>query len=407
MTGPRLLWPCLILLSAPVAAEEPASPLSPGRTIEQRIEQSIDAAATLYDEPDLRLSLDMSLGIEATPSAGMDASLADPANSGGLQTTLAPIGIEQRIDKGLTAAGEESAFPADYAYGAFQRGWFLTAFSLALERAEKNDAAAQTLLGVLLSRGLGVKKDLAAAADWYGLAAKSGNPEALYALARLHLDGSGTERDTAHAADLLQQAADKGHAVASRELGYLLLQGSGREKNAMLAAAYFRRAARFGDIEAQYTLAGLYVEGVGVVANEKQAARWFETAARNGHTGAQVEFALLLFNGRGVPKDEAAGASWLRHAANADNPVAQLRLARVLAEGVGLDADAAAAARWYLIARERGLEDEFMENRLARLDPEALQSATAAAAEWARSRRTWKQASAPVEAGAQVDNSLE
>ena len=401
MTASRFIWPLTIVLSATAAAEEPASP-----TIEQRIDQSIDAAATLYDPPDLRLSLDMSLGGETSPS-GIDASLAAAAGAGGLRTTLAPIGIEQRIDKGLTAAGEESAFPADYAYGAFQRGWFLTAFGLALERAEKNDAAAQTLLGVLLSRGLGVKQDLEAAADWYGLAAKSGDPEALYALARLHLDGGGTDRDPATAADLLQQAADRGHAVAAREFGYLLLQGSGRDKNAMLAAAYFRRAAGLGDIEAQYTLAGLYVEGVGVVADDKQAARWFETAARNGHAGAQVEFALLLFNGRGIPKDEAAGASWLERAANSDNPVAQLRLARVLAEGIGLDADAAAAARWYLIAKARGLEDEFMERRLSRLDPETLKSATAAAAEWSRSRRSWEQAAAPVAGSAEVDNALE
>ena len=40
-----------------------------------------------------------------------------------------------------------------------------TAFSLALERAEEGDAIAQTLLGVLTSRGLGVKQDLAAAAE--------------------------------------------------------------------------------------------------------------------------------------------------------------------------------------------------------------------------------------------------
>ena len=55
-----------------------------------------------------------------------------------------------RIDKGMTAAGEKSAIPPDYAYGAFQRGFFLTAFSLALERAKKGDAPAQTLLGELL-----------------------------------------------------------------------------------------------------------------------------------------------------------------------------------------------------------------------------------------------------------------
>src|SRR5690606_23932887 len=35
---------------------------------------------------------------------------------------------------------------ADYAFGAFQRGYFLTALELALPRAEQGDAAAQTLI---------------------------------------------------------------------------------------------------------------------------------------------------------------------------------------------------------------------------------------------------------------------
>src|SRR5690606_36045972 len=111
----------------------------------------------------------------------------------------------------------------DYAYGAYQRGWFLTAFSLALQRAEKGDARAQTLLGVLLSRGLGVKQDLAAAADWYRLAGDAGDPEAQYALGQFYLDGTGVKQDAAKAAGLFRKAADAGQAVAAREFGYLLL----------------------------------------------------------------------------------------------------------------------------------------------------------------------------------------
>ena len=116
----------------------------------------------------------LTLGVPPQAEAS-DVSLDAPTGPQRLRTTLEPVDIGQRIDKGLTAAGEETHFPADYAYGAFQRGWFLTAFSLALDRAKVGDAPAQTLLGELLSRGLGVKQDLAAAADWYGLAGRSGD----------------------------------------------------------------------------------------------------------------------------------------------------------------------------------------------------------------------------------------
>jgi TPR repeat protein len=376
-----------------------------GNPIQERIKQGLEAAnaaedpLTLQNMP-MEPEIELRLGI---PDADdVDASLASPGKAARFQTTIDAVNIEQRIDKGLTAAGEESAFPPDYAYGAFQRGWFLTAFSFALDRAEQGDAVAQTLLGVLLTRGLGVKQDLKAAADWYGLAAQAGNSEALYELGRLALEGRGVEQDFSRAADHFQQAADSGHAVAARELAYLLLEGKGREKNAMLAAAYLRRAAGLGDMDAQYTLAGLYVEGIGVVANQEQAARWFGEAARNGHVGAQVEYAILLFNGRGVPKDEAGAVHWFQVAADADNPVAQVRLARLFVEGRGVEKNPAEAARWYLIARGRGHEDGFLEEWLRVIDPALREQATAQAERWNQSRRPWMTV-----ARAPVDNSVE
>jgi TPR repeat protein len=356
--------------------------------IEKRIERGISAAAqeanpagsALFTPGDVYFPY----GALSTPDpdAADDASLNAAASKRRLPTPLDSGQIEQRIDKGVTAAGEQSAFPPDYAYGAFQRGYFLTAFALALDRAEKGDATAQTLLGEILARGLGVKPDIKAAIDWYGLAADKGNPEALYSLGLIHLDGVGVEPDIKTAADFFRRAADAGQPAAAREFAYLLLQGEGIEKNAMLAAAYLRRAASAGDMDAQFALAGLFAEGVGVVASEEQAARWYGAAARNGHVGAQIEYAIMLFNGRGVQKDEAVAARWFRQAAAADNPLAQVRLARLLADGRGVEKDPAAAARWYLIARARGFRDDFMEDWMIRLDAPTRAAAEAAAAQW-------------------------
>jgi TPR repeat protein len=400
MTKTGVAVSALIALSAAAFAQQP--PPSPAIDAVRRIDESLAAAGSAA-APDPAAG---PLGVHALGAA--DVSLDAPTSATRLRTPLDTVDIEHRIDKGLTAAGEASRFPPDYAYGAFQRGYFLTAFSLALERAKAGDAAAQTLLGELLSRGLGVKQDLAAAADWYLLASRGDNPEALYALGRMQLEGRGAPQNFAKAADSLQAAADKGHAVAARELGYLLLQGKGREKNAMLGAAYLRRAAGLGDMDAQFALAGLYVEGVGVVADEKQAARWFGEAARNGHIGAAVEYGIMLFNGRGVQKNEAVAARWFAEAAAADNPAAQVRLARLLAEGRGVDKDPAEAARWYLIAKGREVDDPFMEDWLQDLDEEARKAAEDAADRWVRTRREWTEATAhAARAGAAVDNQVE
>ncbi len=384
--------------------------LAPGvaaQSVEERIEQGLSVAGESSGDSASGTE-QMSIGIVPEEANRPDVSLAPSAGTSRLRTTLDPVGISERIDKGVTAAGEATAFPPDYAFGAFQRGWFLTSFSLALERAEAGDVVAQTLLGVLLSRGLGVTQDLAAAADWFALAADGGDSEAMYALGQFYLEGRGVDKDPAKAVDLFRQAADKDHSGAARELGYLLLAGTGQEMNAMLAAAYLSRAARLGDMDAQYTLGGLFMESVGVVGDEALAARWFSKAARNGHVGAQVEYALLLFNGRGVDKDEAAAAHWFELAANADNPGAQVRLARILSEGLGVPKDEAAAARWYLIAKAHGLEDDFMENWLRRLDARTRDQAAAGAKEWTTARRSWTVAEIqqPQE-GTPVDNALE
>ena len=401
--------PALLALAASAVAQEPVAPADPLQAVDQRIGQGLDAASDVLLptlEMDGAALGDFILTPSEAPAA--DASLAEPINPKRLPTTVDTTGIAQRIDKGLTAAGEASAIPPDFAFGAFQRGYFLTAFSLALERAEVGDPVAQTLLAELLTRGLGVKQDIAAAIDWYTLAAKGEDPEALYSLGRLHLEGIGVAQDFGKAADYLERAAKRGHPVAAREFAYLLLQGQGRERNAMLAAAYLRRAAARGDMDSQYALGGLYTEGVGVVSNEEQAARWYLAAARNGHVGAEIEYAIMLFNGRGVAKDEANAARWFREAARADQPLAQVRLARLLAEGRGIDADPAEAARWYLIAKSHGLQDDFLDSWIARLDPETLQAATEAAQSWADAHPRWVQAAAePADGGAAVDKQIE
>ena len=48
----------------------------------------------------------------------------------------------------------------DLAYGAFQRGHYMTAFAIATRRIEeKNDIKAMTLLGELYANGFGVDRD--------------------------------------------------------------------------------------------------------------------------------------------------------------------------------------------------------------------------------------------------------
>ncbi len=77
-----------------------------------------------------------------------------------------------------------SGQPPDLAYGAYQRGQYVTAFREATKRIEANpkDAAAMTLLGELYNQGLGVKQNPVKAAEWYRLAAAQNDAAAMSSL---------------------------------------------------------------------------------------------------------------------------------------------------------------------------------------------------------------------------------
>jgi TPR repeat protein len=73
--------------------------------------------------------------------------------------------------------------------------------------AINGDADAQYYTGLMYAQGEGLpKKDLAEAVRWYEKAAARDQPDALYALARLHLVGYGVDRDPQKAVQLLDRA---------------------------------------------------------------------------------------------------------------------------------------------------------------------------------------------------------
>ena len=143
----------------------------------------------------------------------------------------------------------------DLAYGAFQRGHYLTAFNEASKRAQQNDPAAMTLLGEIYAQGLGVGRDDSKAAQWYKMAAAKGDRDALFALAMFNFQGRATTKNLEEAARLLEAAAKLGHAGAAYDLGLLYLQGQQFPQDIKRAGELFALAAEGGNSEAQYALA--------------------------------------------------------------------------------------------------------------------------------------------------------
>lgn len=93
--------------------------------------------------------------------------------------------------------------------------------------ADTGNVRAQFMMGTIFEQGLGVDKDLSAAARWYRAAADGGNASAQYNLGVFYQFGKGVQKDSVAAAKLLQQAAEQGHGRAQNNLSTFYFTGVG------------------------------------------------------------------------------------------------------------------------------------------------------------------------------------
>ena len=266
--------------------------------------------------------------------------------------------------------------PADKAFGAFQRGLYITALNLARPLAEKGDAAAQTLVAEILSRGLGVARAPEEAAKWYVEAARGGNPEAKFQYALLLLDGKYVAKDRDEAFRLMGEAAAAGNALARFNYAQMIVDEKPGPSGLAEAAEWYERAARQGLPDAQYAIAMILAQGnAGRDRDEATARKWLELAARGGFDTAMFDLAVWMVEGRGGERDYEAGFLWMRNAAKSGNVAAQNGLAKLYRMGLGTEGDSIEAAAWYILARRAGLDDPEMNVFLDGLTREQMKKA--------------------------------
>ncbi|MCC0021278.1 MAG: sel1 repeat family protein [Nitratireductor sp.] len=315
-------------------------------------------------------------------SAPSETGIAGDANADVLQPgSGAPASISNR----MAPTDEEAAAgpPPDPAYGAYQRGYYLTAFQLALPRAQMGDPAAQTLIAELYDKGLGIPRDGKEATQWFGIAAKSGDTEAQFAYAVKLLEGRYVKADPEEARRLMKVAADHGHPTAAYNYGQMVLDRRPTTEGAREALKYFELAAEKELPDAYFALAQLYEAGIVSGYPEiGKAHSWLLKAAQAGIDNAQVELAIWLLNGKGTEKDPKQAFQWMRQAAMRGNVVAQSRLARMFAEGIGVQRDRIEAAKWHIVARRAGLTDAWLDEFLVGLPKKDFSTALSRANSW-------------------------
>lgn len=107
-------------------------------------------------------------------------------------------------------------------YTAYDRADYRTALRVWLDSAKQGDARAQTNVGEIYEKGLGVEPDYVLAASWYRKAADQGFERALLNLGQLYELGRGVEQDMARAIALYREASGLSDArleIAAPALG--------------------------------------------------------------------------------------------------------------------------------------------------------------------------------------------
>jgi len=292
---------------------------------------------------------------------------------------------EQVLQKRLSGEvdGDKKPILPDLAYAAFQRGQYLTAFELALPRARNGDAAAQTLIAELYEKGLGIRRDKKEAAEWYGIAARSGNREAQFAYALKLLEGKHVPKDTQAGRAMMEGAANAGHPLAMFNHANQIVAERPTSAGYRKALPYYEKAAEKRVADAYYALAVIYREGrANGIEDPEKAQVWLEKAANAGIDTAQVELGIALINGSYGTKDEKLAFNILMTAANEGNVIAQNRIAHMFLQGIGTEPSGMEAAKWHIIARRAGRFDLVLDQFLEGLDNETRSKAISLANRW-------------------------
>lgn len=292
------------------------------------------------------------------------------------------VELYRRMGATLPAPPEEKPYggKVDDAYGAYQRGMYVTAMKLALERAQQGDAAAQTLVAEMMTKGYGIARDPKGAIFWYSQAAEGGDAAAMFQYALLLMKGRDVPADKKKADEYMRRAAEAGNSAAQFNWGQILISDNPGDKGMELALPFYEKSAEQGVADAQYAVAQLYMSLREVAPAKKARAReWMQRAAKAGYDTAQLDMGVWYVNGVGGERDYDKGFEWLRIAAMRGNVVAQNKLAYLYINALGTRPNPVEAAKWYVLSRRAGLQDAGLEDFYLGINDEQQKQAIDAA----------------------------
>lgn len=195
-------------------------------------------------------------------------------------------------------------------------GDYQTAASILRPLAEAENSRAQTKLGLMYFKGLGVPINYLEAINWNRRAALQGDTEAQRFLANVNEGGLGIPRNITEGIKLYILAAQGGDSPAQDRIGSLFRElGKSSRDYLDESLRWYRSAAENGDGGAQLTLGDMYYsgefEGIEVQQDYEEAAQWYRFSAERGFGDAARKLGNMYLNGEGVKQDDISAYVWL------------------------------------------------------------------------------------------------
>lgn len=187
-----------------------------------------------------------------------------------------------------------------YVEKLFISGDYKKAFPLIKKEANSGNPRAMYLMARYYNDGYEVVKiDNSSRNMWCEKAIKYKEPISTYGYAVWNLKGDKNASYTLFrgiAPDILR-FANSGDVLAQTILGYMYKFGKGVEKNRSASHKWYQSAANLGDSTSQYNLGLLYKQGKGIEKDYKKSLKWLSLSAEKGNVNAQRCLGQMYGNG--------------------------------------------------------------------------------------------------------------
>ena len=212
---------------------------------------------------------------------------------------------------------------------------------------EPSEEASQNFeVGEIYYLGVGVRKDLKTAFNWYRKAALGGSEEAIRRMITMYYSGEGVEKSLVMSYKWTLKAVELGLACGYNALGCCYRDGDCVERNIHTALEYFDKAVELGYPIARSNAAYIYLTGQdGIDVDYRKALSYVEKSPEVNDFYGVFLLGYIYCNGFGVAKDREKAEYYYRMSADGNDSVGQYHYAELLLESDS-EADHREAVQW-------------------------------------------------------------